>query len=118
MTIHAINESYHLRALPFDPDKYGHDRPYHIDFEVLQVLGTDGATGETVYVDWSGGGNDPAASPDDATPLATGSVKWDHCPNWNFDDCVHTCSAEELKHFGETLAASYDIAATMMEMME
>ena len=45
-----------------------------------------------------------------------GSVKWDGCSNWIFNEnaknmMVHACSKEELEQIGQILAACWDLTA-------
>lgn len=56
---------------------------------------------------------------EDAEPFATGSVKWDGCINWTFNDhdrgcALHECDRDGLLRIGELLARIHDIAGEML----
>jgi hypothetical protein len=52
---------------------------------------------------------------DDAQVYLHGSVKWDGCSNWYFDQqdqaMLHFCEKEELLHLGRLMALCWDLAA-------
>jgi len=47
-----------------------------------------------------------------------GSIKWDGCSNWYFDEqdrnMLHGCSRQEIQRFGDVMGACWDWAAELM----
>lgn len=53
-----------------------------------------------------------------AEPYLSGSVKWDGCSNWSFDEqdkgvALHGCSREDLLRLGEVMARCWDLTAEL-----
>lgn len=68
---------------------------YHVDFEIYNNLD---------YLD--------------DEPIATGSVKWDHCSNWDFspdDVMMHFCEREEIGRFFETIQFCFDKTSELLD---
>lgn len=46
-----------------------------------------------------------------------GSVKWDGCSNWHFDEqercMLHACEREELSRFGNAMLDCWDLASVL-----
>lgn len=55
---------------------------------------------------------------EDADVFLNGSVKWDGCSNWMFDEqergWIHACSRDDLVNMGEVMARCRDLAATLL----
>ena len=62
---------------------------------------------------------DPVESMDEADVYLHGSVKWDGCSNWHFDEqdrsLLHGCSREDLTKLGEVMAKCWDYAKENLE---
>lgn len=43
-----------------------------------------------------------------------GTVKWDGCSNWFFDESIHFCGLAGVNRFGEVLGKIYAAAGEMM----
>jgi hypothetical protein len=51
----------------------------------------------------------------DLEPFLKGTVKWDGCSNWKFDDeWMHFCSKQEAKRLGTLLEKCYEMALELM----
>jgi hypothetical protein len=53
-----------------------------------------------------------------AVPYLHGSVKWDGCSNWHFDEqnrcMLHGCSRADVQRFGDVLGRCWDWAGKLM----
>jgi hypothetical protein len=53
-----------------------------------------------------------------AKPYLHGSVKWDGCSDWHFDEqdegMLHGCSRENVQRFGDVLGRCWDLAGEIM----
>jgi hypothetical protein len=90
------------------------------DFEVYQIVGKcEGPNGEydkPIYEHWK----DDAAQADivenieGASMFLHGSIKWDGCSNWHFDEqdraMIHACSRGDLEDIGKIMSACFDLA--------
>lgn len=69
---------------------------------------------------WSGGGGffNPVDTLEEADVYLHGSVKWDGCSNWAFDEqdrvMLHGCSRENVQRFGDVLARCWDWTAELL----
>jgi hypothetical protein len=95
------------------------DHEYYVEFTVYEIAGwTDGERKGIYDVPlWQKAGShmspDPVDSLRDAEVYLHGSVKWDGCSNWWFDEqergCVlHGCSKDDLLRIGNIMAACWD----------
>jgi hypothetical protein len=51
----------------------------------------------------------------EAEVVIHGSVKWDHCSNWNFtDQYIHGCTRDDLLNIGVVLSRCWDIASAYL----
>jgi len=59
----------------------------------------------------------PVDTLDEAEPYLHGSVKWDGCSNWHFDEqdraMLHGCCRKDVLRFGEVMALCWDWAADL-----
>lgn len=55
---------------------------------------------------------DPVKTLDEADIFLHGSIKWDGCSNWYFDEqdkaMLHGCTRDDLVRFGEMMARCWD----------
>jgi|688.fasta_scaffold819497_1 hypothetical protein len=55
----------------------------------------------------------------ESEPYLHGTVKWDGCSNWYFDEqdrvMLHGCQRSDLTRFGEVMAACWDWASELLE---
>lgn len=106
----------HLPELDFTIVAVTHE--CHVDFKIYEVLGwAEGATPGVYDVPefYTTENNSLVESIQEAAPYLRGSVKFDGCSNWYFDeqDCVmlHGCTRQGVLRFGEVMAACWDWAA-------
>lgn len=92
---------------------------YHVEFQVYEISGEY----EDGTVCWPrDGGNSNMDAADDiagAEVYFHGSVKWDGCSNWWFDEqergvMLHACSRENLTAIGEAMARCWDWTAEIL----
>lgn len=64
----------------------------------------------------------PVKTLEEAEPYLHGTVKWDGCSNWHFDEqervMLHCCSREELLRFSEVMARCWDWTAELCQHWE
>lgn len=87
---------------------------YSVDYVIYEIVGLSHPGEVPVYH-----GSDPSdemsttENIDEASPFAHGSVKWDGCSNWDFDELqrvmLHFCERASLIHLGEILATCWDM---------
>lgn len=109
----------HDKALGFTIVATPHD--YHVDFVIYDIEGwVEGATDGVFDVPtWhrAGSSSDWAKTLEEAEPYLHGSVKWDGCSNWHFDEqdrvMLHGCRREDVLRFGEVMAKCWDWTAEL-----
>lgn len=96
-------------------------REYVVEFSIFDIEGWDDRDSPGDYSSplWHRAG--AASHPDTvdelalAEPYLHGSVKWDGCSNWHFDEqdrvMLHGCTRDDVKRFGDVLAYCWDWAA-------
>lgn len=82
-------------------------------FDIYEIAG-ETSDGVMLY------GENAVDHVEDAEIYLSGSVKWDGCSNWNFDEqdrgtMLHACSRRHLTNMGEVMARCWDIASGMIE---
>jgi len=95
----------------------------HVDFSIYDIEGwVEGATKGVFDVPaWHRAGTDSypnlVESLEEAALYLHGSVKWDGCSNWHFDEqdggMLHGCSKADLQRFGDVMATCWDWAAEL-----
>lgn len=63
---------------------------------------------------------DVVESTEESEPYISGSVKWDGCSNWKFDEqdrgtMLHGCCRKDVLRYGQILAACWDLTAQLCE---
>lgn len=92
------------------------DADLFVEFDIYQIEGKDlnGVRGYESQDDDESSVTDLS----DAAIFIAGSVKWDGCSNWRFDEqdrgWIHGCSRADLVNMGEVMARCRDLAATLI----
>jgi hypothetical protein len=105
----------HFRELEFTVVAKPHS--HHVEFTVYDIEGWS-ESGEPV---WHKADSDrypdPVNTLEAAESYLHGSVKWDGCSNWHFDEqdrvMLHGCGRRDVLRFGEVLAMCWDWAAEL-----
>lgn len=94
---------------------------YHVDFTIYDIAAWVQSTkvGEFDTPEWpergTAFGGQTVAELEKAEVYLHGSVKWDGCSNWHFDEqdraMLHGCHRKDLTRYGEILAACWDWTA-------
>lgn len=93
-----------------------------VSFKVLDVKGLT-EHGEPLYEPTEDAPENPDGYTDTTDPLHAepylhGSVKWDGCSDWRFDEqdncMLHGCSRADVQRFGDVLGRCWDLAGEMM----
>lgn len=94
---------------------------YHIDYKIYEVAGwAEGSIkGKYDKPVWSKP-DDQYTSTDNLEEAALylhGSVKWDGCSNWHFDEqdrvMLHGCSRENLQSIGDVMTFCWDLTSKL-----
>lgn len=95
----------------------------HVSFKVLDIEGHTEDM-QPLYEPQEGAPHNASGyvdttDPLHAAPYINGSVKWDGCSNWLFDDQVggnmlHGCSRRDIQRYGDVLGRCWDMAGEMM----
>jgi hypothetical protein len=84
---------------------------HHVDYTVYEVVATD-MDGKLFWGGGECGMEGMVETLEDAEPYLHGSVKWDGCSNWHFDEqdrvMLHGCSRANVVAWGEVMAACWD----------
>jgi hypothetical protein len=87
---------------------------YVVEFKAYQVTGVDGNGGAPLFGDMSNATTNLSEAP----VFIHGSVKWDGCSNWHFDEqdkaMLHFCGPEDAAEVGQLLARMYEIARELL----
>ena len=113
--IHSTDLQFTILAVTHD---------YHVDFTIYDIEGwLEGETkGQYDRPVWHKAGAKASPNPvetiDEAEPYLHGSVKWDGCSDWHFDEqdrCyLHGCSKADVQRFGDVMALCWDLAAEIL----
>jgi hypothetical protein len=96
---------------------------HSVDFKVYEVQGwVQSESGEWDVPEYEAADakdfGDSVDSPEGATPLMQGYVKWDGCSNWSFpstEKCMyHACGRPGLTRVGEVMARCWDWTAQIL----
>jgi hypothetical protein len=97
---------------------YDMDHRLAMAFEVLELAGTDGETGQVLFQLADGVCSlEPVEDIDSAEVFLEGSVKWDGCSNWKFNDgdcMLHFCGYQHATSLGRMMARMYEITQAEM----
>lgn len=91
-----------------------------VDFKVYDICGRTGAPDGPFIYRREGGDNsmDWVESLDDAEVYLHGSVKWDGCSDWSFDEqdrvMLHGCSRHDIERYGKIMAACWDMTKELL----
>ncbi len=92
---------------------------HHVDYAIYQIAGIDVTVvngklqnGEVSY-ESKDNNNEHTYSTEAARVFLHGSVKWDGCSNWHFDEqdecMIHGCSRSDLSRIGKVMALCWDL---------
>lgn len=90
---------------------------YTADFNVYEISGHEGtAAGPMLFAQ----GNGYTTDLGDADIFVHGTVKWDGCADWLFNEnaqnvMLHGCSRDRWAHLGEVLVRCWDAASGLVE---
>lgn len=84
---------------------------YCVDYIIYDIQ-AETETGEPLFPKKGLSYFEPTPSIDESSPYLHGSVKWDGCSNWYFDEqddvMLHGCERSHLTRFGEIMGACWD----------
>jgi hypothetical protein len=85
---------------------------YRVDYVIYDIEGED--TEGTVLWHRKGSDSHPdwVETIEEAEPYLHGTVKWDGCSDWSFDEqdrvMLHGCCRADVSRFGEAMARCWD----------
>ena len=96
---------------------------YYVEYTIYDIEGWSEGNVAGVYdvPNWHRAGADThpdfVKTLEEAEPYLHGSVKWDGCSNWHFDEqervMLHGCSRADVLRFGEVMAMCWDWTAEL-----
>ena len=107
-TKHFEDLGFFVTAEPFD---------YYVEFKIYQVEGVM-ENGQPLFhqlgaISYPA----PVDQIEEAEIYASGSVKWDGCSNWRFDEqdrvMLHGCNKDHLLNLGKILAECWEMTADL-----
>ena len=82
---------------------------YHVEYKIYDVFGYEEKTDKLYFVN----DNNPVDTIEEAYVYISGSVKWDGCSNWHFDEqdhvMLHGCCKEDVLRYGLVLAECWEM---------
>lgn len=91
-------------------------REMAVEYEIYEIAGIY-ADGQATYFLKGDPGFEPVDAIEQAQLFAHGSVKWDGCSNWYFDEqdevMLHGCDRGYLTGIGEILATCWDLTKSL-----
>ena len=110
----------HFRDIEFTVRAAVHDG--YVEYQVYEINGYAGIDENSIpYWPRTGfkSGHDLTDKLDEAELYLHGSVKWDGCSNWSFDEqdrgvMLHGCSRRRLLAHGEIMARCWDWTRTLL----
>lgn len=90
-----------------------------VDFAIYDMVSwADDTPAWCALVESGGGGRVPVDSLEEAEVYLHGSVKWDGCSNWHFDEqdrvMLHGCGRADVQRFGDVMAMCWDWTAKLL----
>ena len=90
-----------------------------LDWVAYRIAGYDTSDGHALFERWNEGYDTVVDTPSEATPYAHGSIKWDGCSDWFFDEqdecMLHFCNRKMAAGGLAALAnAVYDFGQEFM----
>lgn len=86
---------------------------HRVEFLIYDIMGIR-EDGKVLWKRKDSQFGDPVESLADAEIYIYGSVKWDGCSNWHFEEqervMLHGCSRKDIERYGIVLATCWDIA--------
>ena len=114
-TIRGVMLTKHFDNLGFSVKAVANE--YYVEFEVFEIAGKIGGgekEGERIYAPMDG-----YPELKHAPVYAHGTVKWDGCSDWHFDEqdrcCLHGCHRKDLIALGGIMAACWDWTAELLD---
>lgn len=90
----------------------------HVSWRVSEIIYIDEKTGEPNYTrDGAVDSMDTTTDPEQAEVLIQGSIKWDGCGNFTFDQHAqtHLCGYEDVRRFQAVFDRIYEMTAWYLE---
>jgi len=85
---------------------------HHVDYKIYNMYGYDQATGPYFCKEDENGAINPVDNIEEADVFMSGSVKWDGCSNWHFNEqergMIHGCCKDHLVNIGLALGEAWD----------
>ena len=94
-------------------------RSHYVEFRVYDIEGWEVSPVQKPLWTRAGatGHPDPVDTLEESEPYLHGSVKWDGCSNWHFDQqdrvMLHGCSREDVQRFGDVMGYCWDWTAQL-----
>jgi hypothetical protein len=89
---------------------------HHVNFKVYDITGWEQSSDSKLW-DVPCWGTDFSSTLDQAEVYLHGSVKWDGCSNWHFDEqervMLHGCERQQITRYGEVLGLCWDWTAEL-----
>ena len=79
---------------------------YLVEYKIFQYAYI--LDNERYYQNYSGDNTEYTLNVSKVEPQFTGSVKWDGCSNWHFNEVYHGCSRENLLNLGNIFTVCWD----------
>ena len=120
---HSQDGHDHAVVIYFDDIGYAakvtNQESHRIEFVVYEIEGVTDKGQRLFHKKDSPTNPDPVETMDEADVYLHGSVKWDGCSNWYFDEqnrvMLHGCSREDLTNLGEVMAKCWDYVKDNLE---
>ena len=97
----------------------------YVEYQIYEIISKrDNGQGGLMFAkkDWATLPADLVESIDEAQVFAHGTVKWDGCSNWHFDEqdncMLHGCTRHALINIGEVLAQCWDWTNALLPNFE
>jgi hypothetical protein len=105
-----VNKVKHFKDLGFTV--LAKPESHHVDYVIYDHEGFDDQGNPLFPKANSSVSPDPVKNIEDSEPYLHGSVKWDGCSNWHFDEqeriMLHGCCKEDIERFGKVMGECWE----------
>ena len=105
--------------------EYDKEKPYYVEFKILEIVAQN-ISPPVLNLEnlmWHKEGSschpDPTDNINDAELYLSGSIKWDGCSNWMFENSpYHFCGRDSAINIGKLLENLYNLAKDILKETE
>lgn len=111
------NKIFHFKELSFTVVATPHS--HYVEYKIYDHAGYNEDGSPLFQKGGSQCSPDPVETIEESEVYLSGSVKWDGCSNWRFDEqdrvMLHGCCRDDILRYGLIMAACYDLTKELVK---